>query len=282
MDHALTSLRDALPGRILLVGCGRMGLALLRGWIARGIPADAISVIDPNPSPEVVDVLSELGVMQIDAREAEKAAVLVLAVKPQVFPGAAASLAQAVGPDTIVLSIMAGITLAELGSSFPSAQSIVRAMPNLAAMAGEGASVLVADERSSDAAVGVAEALLAAVGMVARLPGEELVDAATAVSGSGPAYVFYLVECLAAAGVREGLPSEIASRLARATIQGAGAVLAGSLEEPDSLRKQVTSPGGTTQAGLSVLMRDRGLQSLVDETVMAAARRSRELGSGKG
>jgi pyrroline-5-carboxylate reductase len=282
MDHDLTSLRDALPGRILLVGCGRMGLALLRGWIARGVPADAIGVIDPDPSPEVADTLSGLGVTRTDAREAGQAGVLVLAVKPQVFPGAAASLAQAAGPDTVVLSIMAGITIAELSSSFPSTRSVIRAMPNLAAMAGEGASVFVADERSSEAAVGVAEALLAAVGMAARLPGEELVDAATAVSGSGPAYVFYLVECLAAAGVRQGLPPEIAARLARATVQGAGAVLGSSPEEPDALRQQVTSPGGTTQAGLAVLMRDQGLQPLVDETVAAAARRARELGSRKG
>jgi len=257
-----------------------MGLALLRGWLAQGIPAQRVKVIDPNPAPEVVQALSDAGVARVAAADVDRADVLVLAVKPQTFRQAAAGIAGIVGEGTVVLSIMAGTTIAELRQAFPAAGSVIRAMPNLAAMAGQGASVLVAEKGSPDTAADVAEALLKAVGIVERLPDEELVDVATAVSGSGPAYVFHLVECLANAGARAGLPFGIASRLARATVQGAGAVLADNPDGPDALRRQVTSPGGTTEAALAVLMHEQGLQPLMDATVTAAAARARELGRG--
>lgn len=265
--------------RIVLLGCGRMGFALLKGWLGSGVPAETIQVVEPAPSESLVTLASTTGVQLLKSDEGRPARILVLAVKPQMIAEAAPLAGRLLEQDSLVLSIMAGVPITQLRGLFPAAASIVRAMPNLAAMVGQGASVLIAEDGSTAGHVLIAEELLKTVGTAEWLPGEELIDAATALSGSGPAYAFYLVECLAKAGANAGLPGGIAARLARATMQGAGALLTNSTEEPDHLRRQVTSPGGTTEAGLAVLMRDERLLSLVDETVAAAAQRSRELGN---
>ncbi|WP_136651742.1 pyrroline-5-carboxylate reductase [Paracoccus aeridis] len=266
---------------LVLVGCGRMGGALLKGWLARGVRPEAVRVIDPNP-PEW------LATQGIEANGAPPPdpAVLVLAVKPQmmddVLPSLAATgqeMGQGAGQGaTLVVSVAAGVTLAALGRAFPEA-AIVRTMPNTPAAIGQGITAIIGNTRADAAALDLAEALMAAVGRVVRLEDEAQMDAVTAVSGSGPAYVFHLIEALAAAGRAEGLPRDLALDLARATVAGAGALAVAEDEDPAVLRENVTSPNGTTAAGLSVLMDEGGgLTPLVTRTVAAAAGRSRELG----
>lgn len=267
---------------LVLVGCGRMGGALLKGWLARGVRREAVRVIDPNP-PEW------LATQGIEANGAPPPdpAVLVLAVKPQMMDDVLPTLAAATGQEmgqgagqgaTLVVSVAAGVTLAALGRAFSEA-AIVRTMPNTPAAIGQGITAIIGNARADAAALDLAEALMAAVGRVVRLEDEAQMDAVTAVSGSGPAYVFHLIEALAAAGRAEGLPGDLALDLARATVAGAGALAVAEDEDPAALRENVTSPNGTTAAGLSVLMDEGGgLTPLVTRTVAAAAERSRELG----
>lgn len=265
--------------RILLLGCGRMGSALLRGWIEQGIPADTIRVIEPNPTPEVRRMLIEAGVGLDDTPGVPaNAAALIMAVKPQTATTAALDVRDLVSAGTLVLSIMAGKPLAELRGLFPTAGSIVRAMPNLAAAVARSATVAIAEPCCPDSFVRLSERLLAGIGALHWLEDESLVDAATAVSGSGPAYAFHLVECLTRAAARLGLDRGISEALARATIEGAGELLRQTGRSAEELRAAVTSPGGTTEAGLRVLLMDDRLQSLIHETVSAAMRRAQDLG----
>jgi pyrroline-5-carboxylate reductase len=259
---------------IWLVGAGRMGGAKLRGWLAAGVPASAIAVKEPKPSPEMAALLQERGIAE---RPASAPDVLVLAVKPQIMNEVLKDVAPLAGPHTVVLSIAAGRTVASIASHFGEGAAIVRAMPNLPAEVGRGITAAFANAHASPAQRELCETLLRATGQAVWVEDESLIDVVTAVSGSGPAYVFYLVECLATAAREAGLPSELAGRLARATVEGAGELLYRSDLTPAKLRENVTSPGGTTAAGLSVLMRQSGLEELVRETVAAAARRSREL-----
>ncbi len=262
---------------ILLLGAGRMGSALLRGWLAQGIPATAITVLDPNPDEDLRRLAGRTG-LRLNPAEAGPAGILVVAVKPQMVEAVARDVQARLSGGSLVVSIMAGRTLADLRRLFPAAGAFVRAMPNLAAAVGQGATVAVADPLCPPERVEQAGRLLAAVGGLEWLADEELVDAATALSGSGPAYVFYLVECLTRAGIGVGLPAEVAERLARATVEGAGALLCETGLPAAELRGNVTSPGGTTQAGLAVLMGGGQLQALVSATVTAAAERARDLG----
>lgn len=257
---------------IFLIGAGRMGGALLRGWFAAGVPATAVAVRDPQPSPELAALLKDRGIAD---RPSSAPDIIVLAVKPQIMTKVLDEIASFAGPETAVLSIAAGRTVSSIASHFPEKTAIVRAMPNLAAEIGRGITAAFPNEHVSAKQRELAGYLLGAAGDVAWINDEILIDAVTAVSGSGPAYVFYLVECLAAAGRDAGLPEELAAKLARVTIEGAGELLHRSPFTPAKLRENVTSPGGTTAAGLSVLM--RGLGDLVRETVAAAAKRSREL-----
>jgi len=257
-----------------------MGFALLKGWLASGIPAETFQVVEPNPSMNLVHLAHDSGLRIISLDEADEADVVILAVKPQSVAEASAQASTLLGADSLLLSVVAGVSLQKLRTQFPTAASVIRAMPNLAAIVGQGASALVAETGSPGTHRRIAENLLKAVGITEWVAREELVDVITALSGSGPAYAFYLAECLAAAGVKGGLPESVAGRLARATIQGAGAILASSGDDPATLREQVTSPGGTTHAGLAILMKNGGLESLIHETVAAAAQRSRELGQG--
>ena len=250
-----------------------MGGALLRGWIAGGLPPSAVHVLDPHLDPDTERFCRDLGIGLEPTGEAPEA--LVLATKPQTFAAAAAALAAIARPQTLVVSILAGKTLAGLRVGLPAAGAIVRAMPNLPASVGCGVTGLAAEPGLTPARREIADALLAAVGRVEWLD-EAQIDAVTAVSGSGPAYVFHLVECLAAAGVAAGLPHDVACRLARGTVEGAGALMA---REParsaTALRQAVTSPGGTTAAALDVLAGE--LEALMTKTVAAAARRAGEL-----
>ncbi len=263
-------------GTLTLVGAGKMGAAMLEGWLARGLPARNVTIFEPQPSNEVA-LLARKGVsLNPDKTRAPKSAVTVLAVKPQVATEVAPTLAALVPENGLVISIMAGKTLAFLETGFAHA-AIIRSMPNTPAAIGRGITVAVANARVSPEQRNLADALLRATGAVEWVNDEKLMDAVTAVSGSGPAYVFLLAEAMAKAGMAAGLPSDLAVRLARVTVEGAGELMHRSPLDPATLRKNVTSPAGTTAAALEVLMAPGALDELMTQAVAAATRRSREL-----
>ena len=271
---AQTSLARAGP--VLLFGAGNMGGAMLRGWLALGLPADRVAIVDPAPG-ESIAALAGQGVIFDPAPGSVDASVLLLAVKPQMFAGVVRQMRAHLGQRTLLVSVLAGTTMAQLESACPDGQPVLRVMPNTPAAIGQGMSVLFANGHVSDEQKRGAEALMAAIGDTAWIEDEALMDAVTAVSGSGPAYVFHLAECLAAAGVAAGLPADLADQLARQTVAGAGALIAESGTDPAQLRRNVTSPNGTTAAALAVLMAENGLGPLLVEAVDAAKRRSEEL-----
>lgn len=262
-----------LNGSIVLAGAGKMGGAMLTGWLAQGVAADRLAVIDPAPSDDIT-ALAAKG-LRINPAQPGDVGVLVLAVKPQMFPDAAPQLRALVAPSTLVISIMAGTPIAKLSQACGG--KVVRAMPNTPAAIGRGMTVAVADTHVDATQRDIADALLRATGSVEWIDDESLMDAVTAVSGSGPAYVFLLAEELARAGVAAGLSPELATRLARETVAGSGELLHRSELTSETLRKNVTSPGGTTAAALDVLMGPGGFQPLLMRAVAAAAKRSREL-----
>ena len=266
---------------ILLVGGGKMGGALAQGWLAKGLKPQAVTVVETSPETARM-IASRLGVTVVDRPDKIDAAarpdVVVFAVKPQMMDGAAPGYRRFVRPETVFLSIAAGKSIAYFETILGPEAAIVRSMPNTPAAVGRGMSVACANRRATPEQVARCRGLLEAVGDVAWIDDEKLLDAVTATSGSGPAYVFLLVECLAVAGVAAGLPRQLAERLARATIVGSGELLARSTESPAVLRQNVTSPAGTTAAALAVLMASDGLQPLLTRAVAAAADRSRELG----
>lgn len=265
---------DVRDRGLVLLGCGKMGSALLAGWLKGGLPATSVWVRDPNPS----DWLKVQGV-HLNAALPGAPAIVLIAVKPQMMAEALPALAGLGGGDTLFLSVAAGTTISTYEAVLGVASPIIRAMPNTPAAIGRGITAICGNARAGEAHLALAEALLSAVGQVVRLEGEHQMDAVTAVSGSGPAYVFHLIEALAAAGAAEGLPPALAMRLAKATVAGAGALAEASDEDPARLRINVTSPGGTTAAALKVLMDEgRGFPALLKEAVHAAAERGRELG----
>lgn len=268
-----------LKGKLLLAGAGKMGGALLAGWLERGLDPRQIVVQDPAPPPESAALLSKHGIetRQPGTALSEPPAIMVVAVKPQVMDQVFPELATQVGPDTVVLSVAAGKTIASFEAHLPAGTAVVRSIPNTPAAIGRGITVCCANASVTADQRETCQSLLSAVGEVGWVEDESLIDAATAVSGSGPAYVFLLVECLAEAGRAVGLDADLAMRLASATVSGAGELLRQSGLDPATLRKNVTSPGGTTAAALSVLMADDGLQPLMTRAVEAATRRSREL-----
>ncbi|MFZ5962414.1 pyrroline-5-carboxylate reductase [Thalassococcus sp. BH17M4-6] len=260
---------------LVLLGCGKMGSAMLEGWLNRGLPNASVWVLDPQPS----DWLQSSGVHLNDGLPDDPAVVLI-AVKPQMMGDALPGL-QALGNGaTLFVSVAAGIPIATYERLLGSDTPVIRAMPNTPAAVGRGITAIIGNARTDAKQMDQAELLLSAVGEVVRLDDEAQMDAVTGVSGSGPAYVFHMIECLAAAGEAEGLAPDLALQLARATVAGAGA-LAMAGEDPGQLRKNVTSPGGTTQAGLEVLMdEENGLPPLMRATVRAAAARSKALADG--
>jgi pyrroline-5-carboxylate reductase len=266
---------------LLLLGAGKMGGALLDGWLENGLRGSQVTVVDPGLDEHRRAELGRSGVRL--AQRAEDAAgpqyaAAVIAVKPQMIADTLPGLPALTGPDTIVLSVAAGLRIEALQAPFGPAQPVVRAMPNTPAQVGQGMTVAVANAQVTGPQRAVIDALLGAVGQVAWTEDESLMDAVTAVSGSGPAYVFLLTECLAEAGRNAGLPFDLAEQLARQTVVGAGALMAGSPLPASTLRQNVTSPNGTTAAALSVLMSDDGLQPLLSRAVERAKQRSVELG----
>jgi pyrroline-5-carboxylate reductase len=271
-----------MRGTILLVGCGKMGGALLEGWFKRGANPVDVMVIEPAGRGEVgpcgahpaLTCLAKAGDIPRDFHPD----VVVFAVKPQIFDQAIPEYRRFEADGAVFLSVIAGKTTAALRAHLGATAEVVRAMPNTPAIVGKGITVCYAAPGIDEVHHRIAEVLMAAVGRVTWITDESLMDAVTAVSGSGPAYVFLLAECLEEAAVAAGLPPSLAAELARATVAGAGAML-GELTDPAStMRSNVTSPGGTTQAALQVLMGADGLKHLMTRAVAAAAERSRELG----
>ncbi|WP_065753444.1 pyrroline-5-carboxylate reductase [Bradyrhizobium paxllaeri] len=267
------SLLTNLHGTIALAGAGKMGGAMLTGWLAGGLDAKRVVVVEPHPSDEI-KALAAKGV-RLNPKDAGTVDTLVVAVKPQTFPEAGPALKPLVGSNTLVVSIMAGTPIAALEKVCGG--MVVRAMPNTPAAIGRGITVAVPAAKVSAAQRDTADALLRATGSVEWVDDEGLMDAVTAVSGSGPAYVFLLAEELARAGVEAGLPAELATRLARETVAGSGELLHRSELASATLRQNVTSPGGTTAAALEVLMAKDGMQPLMIRAIAAATKRSKEL-----
>lgn len=269
-------MQDLQARGLVLLGCGKMGSAMLQGWLREGFAAQSVYVQDPYPS----DWLRETGV-HINAPLPSKPAVVLIAVKPQMMAEALPALRAMGGGKTLFLSVAAGISLENYSEILGAETPVVRAMPNTPGAIGKGITAIVGNAHSAAADMDVAERLLAALGQVVRLESEAQMDAVTGVSGSGPAYVFHMIEALAAAGEAQGLSPELSMQLAKATVAGAGALAENAEETPAQLRKNVTSPNGTTQAGLEVLMRaETGLPALMRNTVAAATIRSKELANG--
>ena len=261
---------------LVLLGCGKMGSAMLQGWLADGLPATSVWVIDPKPS----DWLRSTGV-QINAGLPASPAIVLIAVKPQMMGDALPSIAAMGNGETLFVSVAAGTPIAAFEAALGAESPIIRAMPNTPAAVGRGITAIIGNAHASATQVDLAEGLLRAVGQVVRLEAEAQMDAVTGVSGSGPAYVFHMIECLARAGEAQGLAPELAMQLAQATVAGAGALAEAAEETPAQLRVNVTSPNGTTQAGLEVLMDEAsGLPPLMAATVRAATDRSKELANG--
>ena len=270
-----------IGGSLLLVGCGKMGGALLAGWLERGVAPSAVTVVEPAEA--LRGPWAARGIACVSAVPEVAAglapAVVVLAVKPQQMDPVLAALADLDLSGAVTLSIAAGKTIGYFEAGLGSAAAVVRAMPNTPAAVGHGMTVLCANAGTGEAQRGLCGELMSAVGEVAWVEDEALLDPVTAVSGGGPAYVFLLIETLAQAGIEAGLPEELAMRAARVTVAGAGELVRQSDEPAGKLRENVTSPGGTTLEALKVLMADDGLQPLMTRAIAAATRRSRELAS---
>lgn len=263
-------------GTLALVGAGKMGSAMLEGWLALGLDPKHVAVLEPQPGAELLALAKSGLALNPPKGSVKNPSAIILAVKPQIAADAMADVAALAGKDSVVLSIMAGKPLAFLARSLPDA-AIVRAMPNTPAAIGRGITVAVPNAKVTPAQRQRAHDLLAATGDVEWVEDESLMDAVTALSGSGPAYIFLLAEALARAGIAAGLPEKLSHKLARVTVAGSGELLHRSPEEPAALRKNVTSPGGTTAAALDILMGAEGLEALMKKAVAAATKRSREL-----
>ena len=262
-----------ITGTIALAGAGKMGGAMLAGWLAQGLDPSRVVVIEPSPSAEI-SALTAKGI-RLNPKDIVAADTLVVALKPQTFREAGSALKTFAGASTLIVSIMAGTTIVALQEVCGG--KVVRAMPNTPAAIGRGITVAVAAQGVSAAQRATADALLRATGSVEWVDVEGLMDAVTAVSGSGPAYVFLLAEELARAGIAAGLPEALATKLARETVAGSGELLHRSELAAATLRQNVTSPGGTTAAALEVLMAAEGMQQLMTRAVAAATARSKEL-----
>ncbi|PZR00652.1 MAG: pyrroline-5-carboxylate reductase [Cereibacter sphaeroides] len=262
---------------LVLLGCGKMGSAMLEGWLKGGLALGAVWVLDPHPS-DWVKGLAAKG-LHLNVGLPESPAIVLVAVKPQMMAEALPSLVPLGGGGTLFVSVAAGTPISYYERVLGEGTRVVRAMPNTPAAVGRGITAIIGNGPASEEDLVLAEAFLGAVGQVVRLEGEHQMDAVTAVSGSGPAYVFHLIEAMAAAGEAEGLPPALAMKLARATVSGAGELARLAPEEASQLRVNVTSPGGTTAAALAVLMEpETGFPALLRRAVHAAAERGRELG----
>jgi pyrroline-5-carboxylate reductase len=269
----MSTLQD-FTGTLVLVGAGKMGGAMLEGWLALGLDPKKVAIMEPQPAPDIA-ALSARGV-RINPVSIDDAGVIVLAVKPQVAADVVPQLKGLVRAGSVAVSVMAGKTIHFLQGALGDC-AIVRSIPNTPAAIGRGITVAVPNAKVSATQRALADTLLSGIGTVEWVDDEGLIDAATAVSGSGPAYVFLLAESLARAGAAAGLPADLAARLARATVSGSGELMHRSALEAATLRQNVTSPAGTTAAALAILMAADGLDPLMEKAVAAATRRSREL-----
>lgn len=270
------NMNDVAARGLVLLGCGKMGSAMLNGWLRSGLPPKSIWVIDPHPSAW----LKEQGV-HIGADLPANPAIAIIAVKPQMMADALPDVKVLGNGQTLVISIAAGTPIATFEAMLGEKTPIVRAMPNTPAAVGRGITALIGNANVMPDDMDLADGLLLSIGQTVRLDSEDQMDAVTAVSGSGPAYVFHLIETLAAAGEAEGLPADLAMQLAKATVGGAGELAEDVDDTPTQLRINVTSPNGTTQAALEVLMdAETGFPPLLRRAVAAAANRSRELSDG--
>ncbi|MFJ6325862.1 MULTISPECIES: pyrroline-5-carboxylate reductase [unclassified Rhizobium] len=274
-EHSASTL--ASSGPIILIGAGNMGGALLTGWLKNGVSGSSVVVVDPNPSEAMRQTIADAGASHLTGVPVGiKAGVLFVAVKPQVMDSVLPPFKAILDAETVVVSIAAGKTIASLENHLGEAAT-VRAMPNTPAMVGRGVTGAFANARVSERQRQLVQNLLKVSGPVEWVPEEADIDSVTAVSGSGPAYVFYLVECMAEAGRKLGLQADLAMRLARETVAGAGELLHQSPDDASRLRQNVTSPGGTTAAALGVLMAEDGMQPLFDAALEAARKRAQEL-----
>ena len=267
-----------LSGTLVLVGAGKMGGAMLEGWIKSGIPASRLIAIDPGVSDEMRASLASWGVqLNVPVDQINNAKVVLVAVKPQVLEDVLPGLVPLAVSNPLVISVVAGKTIATFEKHFGPATAVIRTIPNTPAAISRGITAMASNSNVSVSQQALAAELLSSIGEVVTVEQEADIDAVTAVSGSGPAYVFYLTECLTKAAEALGLPPAIATQLARATVAGAGELMRQSGTDASTLRKNVTSPKGTTEAALNVLMADNGLESLMKQAVKAACDRSREL-----
>lgn len=274
-EHSASALTSSGP--IVLIGAGNMGGAMLTGWLKNGVPGSSVIVVDPNPSDSMRKMIADAGADHLTGVPiGVTAGVLFIAVKPQLMDAVLPPFKAVVGENTVVVSIAAGKTLASLETHLGEA-AMVRAMPNTPAMVGRGVTGAFANARVAERQRQLVQNLLKVSGPVEWVPVEADIDSVTAVSGSGPAYVFYLVECMAEAGRKLGLQADLAMRLARETVAGAGELLHQSPDDASRLRQNVTSPGGTTAAALGVLMAEDGMQPLFDAALEAARTRAQEL-----
>ena len=275
----MSTLRD-FSGTLVLVGAGKMGGAMLEGWLKSGVDPKKIVVLDPFASDEMKALLSKhkvsLNAAVSSIRDAE---VVLIAVKPQMMEEVLPTIIGLGASKPLILSVAAGKTIATFERHFGNSAAVVRTIPNTPAAIGRGITAMSANLNVSAKQLQLATELLSAIGEVVTVDREELIDCVTAVSGSGPAYIFYVTECLAAAAEKIGLPSALAMQLARATVAGSGELMRVTGTEAATLRQNVTSPKGTTHAALQVLMAENGLQPLFEKAVKAAADRSRELAS---
>ena len=265
------------PARLVLVGAGKMGGAMAQGWLEAGLPASSLTILEPNPSSEIASLAMDRGVT-LNSPIGAPPDMLALAVKPQSLDQVAPQIVALAGAQTLLLSIIAGKTIANLLARLPRAQAVVRAMPNTPAAIGRGVTAAFANPGVDGEQRRWCERLLGAVGTFFWLDDEGAIDSVTAISGSGPAYVFALTEALAAAAERLGLPAELSMSLARGTVEGAAELMRReSGTSPATLRSNVTSPGGTTAAALAVLQAPEGLNDLMARATAAACARAAEM-----
>ena len=269
-----------LNGTLVLLGAGKMGGAMLEGWLKSGADPKRIVALDPKPPAEVAAQLARHGVRHNpDVSSIRDAEVILIAVKPQIMEDALPAIVPLGASKPLILSVAAGKTIASFERHFGKDAAVIRSIPNTPAAVGRGITTMAANGNVSAAQRALAQQLLSAIGEVVTVDDEALIDAATAVAGSGPAYVFLLTECLAKAGAKVGLPLDLATQLARATVSGSGELMRLSGIDATTLRENVTSPKGTTYAALQVLMGEPAMQALFDKAIAAATARSRELAS---
>ena len=269
-----------IAGPLLLVGCGKMGTALLRGWLENGLDRRDVIVVEPAAALRA-SLEDDFGIEAVPdvygiPREF-RCLALIFAVKPQMMSDVLPLYAERRARETVVLSIAAGTAVERFEQVFGSDAAVIRAMPNTPAAIGQGVTALFANPHVDETQRGLAEALMRAVGAVHWIDDEALMHPITAMSGGGPAYVFLLIETLAQAGIANGLPEELAWPMARATVIGSGGLAGASDEDAATLRRNVTSPRGTTEAALGVLMAEGGIQPLFDRAIAAATQRSKDL-----